>query len=219
MVWAWKQDLKPPPKLALLALADYANHNLESWPALDTLAARTGMGRRTVIRALEHLEAAGLISRQPRDKGGRQTSNLYRLEGCQSDTPPPPEGRQSDTPGGVRAAPPGVSERHPILREEPPRGTTTRSGNPSEPVAALWAKNRKRANVQQLGDLARLERKVGADAMLEHMVAFFRAGGSTLQKLEQRITEQWDTGIPMSEAPEVEAHDTPDELRRKGLIA
>ena len=39
MNWAWRQKLKPVPKLVLMALADAADDNGICWPSVATVAA------------------------------------------------------------------------------------------------------------------------------------------------------------------------------------
>lgn len=50
------------------------------WPGVKTIAADLRLSRRTVQRALNDLEKAGWVSRQPRRRpNGSLTSNQYRL--------------------------------------------------------------------------------------------------------------------------------------------
>ena len=60
--WAWGLAISNSSrKLVLLALADRANDDGECWLGMASLEAKCSMSRRTVIRALADLEAAGLI--------------------------------------------------------------------------------------------------------------------------------------------------------------
>ncbi len=63
-----------------LVLASYANGDGTAWPGLRTVAAKGGVSRSTVIRALDDLEAAGWIDRQRRyGEGGEARSTLYTV--------------------------------------------------------------------------------------------------------------------------------------------
>ena len=78
--WAWRQRLKPPAKAVLVALADMAGADLTCYPGMKLLAEMTGYSEKTVERAIDDLEAGGLIGRERRNgRGGYRTSNLYRL--------------------------------------------------------------------------------------------------------------------------------------------
>ena len=55
MNWAWYQDLKPVPKLVLMALADAANDQGTCWPSVATIAAKVGVSTRTVQRVIQTL--------------------------------------------------------------------------------------------------------------------------------------------------------------------
>lgn len=68
-------DLKPRDRLVLLKLAAYGDEYEKVCPSVDTIAEEIGMGIRTVHRALDALEASGLISRR-RAKGYRSSQYL-----------------------------------------------------------------------------------------------------------------------------------------------
>lgn len=70
-------QLPPVPRLVLLALADHADHDGYAWPAIDRLAHKTGLHRRTVQSALADSEAAGELTREV--GGGRHNTTLYRI--------------------------------------------------------------------------------------------------------------------------------------------
>lgn len=62
-------------------LCDMANKKRECWPSTVTISKDLGLSRRTIFRALNDLEKAGLIKRIPRRrKTGGRTSSLIRLE-------------------------------------------------------------------------------------------------------------------------------------------
>lgn len=62
-------------------LSNRANQNKECFPSVRTIAADLHMSKSTVFRALNDLEAAGLIVREERwrTNGGR-SSTLYKLK-------------------------------------------------------------------------------------------------------------------------------------------
>jgi len=80
----WDLDLPPGEKLVLLALADQANdEGRQCWPAVSTIAHKSGQGERTVRRALSDLEAKGHLTRGHRDGASTQ----YHVHPGQSGTP------------------------------------------------------------------------------------------------------------------------------------
>jgi hypothetical protein len=61
-------------------LARFANREQECWPSFETIAKRTGMSRRQVVREIALLEQLEIIAMTPRlDDRGRHRSNLYIL--------------------------------------------------------------------------------------------------------------------------------------------
>ena len=80
--WAWGLAISNSSrKLVLLALADRANDDGECWLGMASLKAKCSMPRRTVIRALADLEAAGLIGVERRaGHGSGRLPNVYRLD-------------------------------------------------------------------------------------------------------------------------------------------
>lgn len=67
--WAWRQQVKGSEKLILVAIADESNDDGMCETGTAPLAAKTGVTRQTVGRAIEALETAGLIVRE-RLRGG-----------------------------------------------------------------------------------------------------------------------------------------------------
>lgn len=79
--YAWPCDF-PSHKSVLNVVADLYNEKYGcAWPAVDTIAMRTGLTRRTVVRALRALEQSGLIETiSLRDKRtGARLPSAYRL--------------------------------------------------------------------------------------------------------------------------------------------
>lgn len=70
------RDLPPGPRHVLQVLCWRADENDLAWPSASSLAKATGRGHRSVVRHLEELEEAGLISRQ----GRRRRAILWRIE-------------------------------------------------------------------------------------------------------------------------------------------
>ena len=68
-------NLSPGSKATYLVIALHANKKTRiAWPAIETIAARTGRSRRSVINDIDDLVASGYIER-----AGRTTSTRYRL--------------------------------------------------------------------------------------------------------------------------------------------
>jgi hypothetical protein len=71
-------NLPPVPRLVLLALADHADHDGYAWPAIDRLAQKTGLHRRTVKRSLDEAVLAGEL-RRTTTGGGRHVTTVYQV--------------------------------------------------------------------------------------------------------------------------------------------
>lgn len=97
-------DLGHAAKAVLLALASYAGPDRTCFPGIPSLVAATGMGRRSVDRALAEAEAAGYLRRR---RTGRATR--YRLVAQPADTPPV---AQQPQPGASDAPPAAQQMRH-----------------------------------------------------------------------------------------------------------
>lgn len=79
---AWEQDLKPLPKIALLALADYADADHRCWPYYVMMEKKTGLNRHQLERAYQELMDSGLIEVRHyiNDNGSvNPTLNVFRL--------------------------------------------------------------------------------------------------------------------------------------------
>lgn len=125
---AWKISFpgKPLKKLVLLSLADHYNNAIGyAWPSYETIAARCGVDRRTVIRVVAELGEDGFITREKRHRIGRmRTSNAYRLneklmrsaarlsETSKVGNPRPPEAETSVNPNGDTRSPSTFSDKH-----------------------------------------------------------------------------------------------------------
>lgn len=88
MSWAFEQNVEPPAKLVLLALANRVNHETGvCYPGQELIGRECSMSSRTVRRHLRTLEERGLIVRRARMlSGGRgRTSDEYRIVWDQPD--------------------------------------------------------------------------------------------------------------------------------------
>lgn len=113
---AWRLSLPATQKLVLLALADHADDGGVCWPSVTRLEQRTGLGRRTIFRALDELEEAGHISR----KANLGRGSEYGVHPCQSATgaslTPVPERHSTRARAALnwcQSSTQLVSERHP----------------------------------------------------------------------------------------------------------
>lgn len=107
IAWAIQQRAGgPTEKAILMALANYADANGECWPSYKTLADDCEVSRRTVIRVMERLVESGLIEKRPDSRtNGGDTSNIYRIAGCQNVT----GGGVTDDTGGVTLVSPRMN--------------------------------------------------------------------------------------------------------------
>jgi hypothetical protein len=104
----------------LVKLADYVHSETRTaWPAFETLAADTGVGRMTVIRAINTACRLGIVKRIKKGgkKGGRGISNLYvfdprhstNLRPCQHDDIVPTSPRHSTNQSSTQYQPETLS--------------------------------------------------------------------------------------------------------------
>lgn len=78
--WAMDVDVPPREKLMLILIASHANDDGECFPSQTTLAYRSGLSRRTVLRSLAELEERGVITRRQRRRpDGSRSSDTIRL--------------------------------------------------------------------------------------------------------------------------------------------
>lgn len=86
---------RPPAKLVLLCLANYADSNGFSYPCQRTIERVTSLNRKTIISALKHLEEMGHISDSGRRVGATGQVVVYSINGlpdsaqrCKNETIP-----------------------------------------------------------------------------------------------------------------------------------
>lgn len=113
---AWKAQIdNPTRKLVLLSLADQANDEGWTWPAMRTIAQRCGVSAKTAREHIAALEVQGILKREARqDATGRQTSNLFQISiselGRRTPTATSPQacggGERTAEGGGERPPPP-----------------------------------------------------------------------------------------------------------------
>lgn len=76
----YRSGLSHRARAVYMYLKDRADSEGRCWPGIRTIAAELDLSRSTVKRALDDLDRAGLIAREPRwRENGSLSSNLYRL--------------------------------------------------------------------------------------------------------------------------------------------
>lgn len=76
LVWD-KSKHKGSALLLMLALADHADDTGKCWPGMSSLAKKTRMGRRNVVKLMERIEQSGEVVVEKR--GNQSASNRYRI--------------------------------------------------------------------------------------------------------------------------------------------
>jgi hypothetical protein len=76
----WRCHAPPSQKLLMLALNSFVDGEGKCYPGVERLAQMMGASTATVKRAIRELESGGVINRQSRRAGGKQTSNLYTVD-------------------------------------------------------------------------------------------------------------------------------------------
>lgn len=84
-------DLPPTDRLVMLALADHANDDGFCYPSVGRLTKRTGLGERTVQKAIQRLAELGAL--EVRKNGGPKGVNIYII------TVAPPQQRHPRSSG------------------------------------------------------------------------------------------------------------------------
>jgi hypothetical protein len=84
ITWAFSQKQLPSSavKFVLVALADNADVEGNTWPCHRTIADKTLLSRRTIIWALDQLEKVGLIFDTGTRHGRTHQVKIYQLKGC-----------------------------------------------------------------------------------------------------------------------------------------
>ena len=82
-------ELSGTERMVYIVLASFASPDGKAWPSLASIAERSGFSPRTVVRALDSLEAKFRIFRRRRPMvGNRRLTTMYYLGD------PPPAGKQ-----------------------------------------------------------------------------------------------------------------------------
>ena len=109
------QRVKPSAVCVYLALATYANRKQANscYPSMATIAKRANVSRRTVVHALEELQASEVITIEHRiDPDFGQKSNTYFLHRTRCAESAPPSANPVPTPG-INSALPPMQNLHP----------------------------------------------------------------------------------------------------------
>lgn len=76
----YKSDVPHRAKLVYIYLYDRMDKERKAWPGLNTIAGDLSLSRSTVKRAVQDLEQAGLIRKEPHFReNGSAASNRYYL--------------------------------------------------------------------------------------------------------------------------------------------
>ena len=82
--WAFDRDIKPSSvKFVLVALGDIAQSD-EVWPSIAALVQKTAQDRKTVMSALDKLEAAGYLADTKKRTGSTGQIKVYKFNFAQS---------------------------------------------------------------------------------------------------------------------------------------
>lgn len=125
------RDLSARAKLVFGRLCQYAGENGEAYPTYRTLAREVGVERRQAMRAIQELEAFGLVRAlgQRRDDGGSRSNTYVFLwhEIFQGPSAHSPPGVTNDTQGGAEADTPArCRKRHPGVSAMTPKEIQTK---------------------------------------------------------------------------------------------
>lgn len=141
MQWAFNQDIKPSSvKFVLVALGDNAQHDGMAWPSIAALSEKTGQDRKTVISALDRLEAAGYLTDSGKRTGTTGQIKVYRFNFA----------RGKDTESGTVPKTEQFRNSAQTVPDFPPKSTvfphkSTENGtrNPQEPTKEPKGKRHK----------------------------------------------------------------------------
>ena len=72
LTWAFAQEIRPAThKFVLVALADYANEDLEAYPSITALETKTCLDRKAIFRSLADLKETRL------HRADRRSERIY----------------------------------------------------------------------------------------------------------------------------------------------
>ena len=133
------QGLSPTLKFVLLAYADHASHDGTGvWPAVQSIAKKTGYSKRTIQNATKELQELGYMKKVGHHESG---TNLWKIHtpwvGGAGDSPPGVQDVHSPPAGDS----PKPSFNHKVNRQEEEEGPTNifllyqnAIGTPTQPV-------------------------------------------------------------------------------------
>lgn len=134
--------IKPPQKLLLILLANYADEHGKCWPSKNTLAREGGFGNTTTVTGhIKKLEAMGLVKSHQRRRGRLNDSNIYELlfvkngvcsvpKGAQNDDGEVPQIQGGDTPKTEVPQKQGYLKNEGTLSDSPQESSTPKSEAP-----------------------------------------------------------------------------------------
>ena len=134
-------ELPPAQRLILLRLGDWADDYGYSWPGLEDLEAKVGVGERSIRRHLRQLEDAGLVT-IVYEGGGRHRTSLYRiLPTILGDVDDPPGRRRYEKRHHINPDKMTGNRKRKRGHQRAEKGTPARgkpdramSGDPSDPL-------------------------------------------------------------------------------------
>lgn len=137
----WKLKLPSTPKFVLVSLADQANDNGVCWPAVGSIAKRTGFTDRAIQKSLVWLENCKYIKREERK--GRSTYYTVTPELgsplVPNDVHPAPDSPTSERPSGEgEPRSPQGEPRSPITITQPPPNPQGTISAPPALFARFW---------------------------------------------------------------------------------
>lgn len=122
------EGLSPTLKFVLLAYADHASHDGTGiWPAVQSIADKTGYSKRTIQNSTKELETLGYMKKIGQHKSG---TNLWRINTPQV--------------GGAGDSPPQVQDVHPPRAGDAPKPSVNHQVNQKINGDKSPKKNKKR---------------------------------------------------------------------------
>jgi DNA-binding transcriptional MocR family regulator len=150
MTWAfYDSKAKGLDRLVLLAIADHVHEDgRDAYPSIETLAAKCGIGKATVIRSIRSLEALGelQVERRGRGRGRIQTYRIVMEKSSGADlsgddpqkssfpqgSSPQAEKVQKRSADGDGKVPPRARDKENRSTEPEPRARARKNGNPHD---------------------------------------------------------------------------------------
>lgn len=179
MTAAWSLDLSPTEKLALLALADWANDDGHCWPSMTKLATKTGLTDRALRACVGRLVEMGHLTRSENPGKGVNyivhPGTTFRPEGRspRNETTPTPERRSANTSRNTNI----------VLRED------ASAKLPDGVSAELWAEYRAMRKQKRAPMTPKAE-----SLMLAKLGRLVVEGHDPAAVIEQSIAHSW-TGL------------------------